>query len=134
MRLGYSAAMRSVFLMLLLFAFPLPVLATNSANNFGGIGIDGAPRADGEIVIRQIVLGGPAQQAGLTIGDVITHIDGKATRGSSFQQLVDYRLRGKAGTPVEITFYRPGGKSRKLTLIRRQLIVPPTNNTKGAKP
>lgn len=134
MRLGYSAAMRYKLLFFLLWLIPLPLQAANSDKNFGGIGIDGAPRADGEIVIRQIVLGGPAQQAGLTIGDVITHIDGKATRGRNFQQLVDYRLRGKAGTPVEITFYRPGGKSRKLTLTRRQLIVHPANNTKGAKP
>ncbi len=118
--------MRFTSLILLLLAFPLPLLAANSANNFGGIGIDGTTRADGEIVVRQIVLGGPAQQAGITVGDVITHIDGKATRGSNFKQLVDYRLRGKAGTPVEITFSRPGGKSRKLTLTRRQLIVPPS--------
>lgn len=126
--------MRFRLFFLLFWLMPLPLLAANSANNFGGIGIDGAPRADGEIVIRQIVLGGPAQQAGMKIGDVITHIDGKATRGSSFQQMVEYRLRGQAGTPVEITFYRPRGKSRKLTLTRRQLIVPPANNTKGVKP
>ncbi|GAB4299722.1 MAG: hypothetical protein Fur0034_11650 [Desulfuromonadia bacterium] len=100
--------------------------AANSERNFGGIGIDGVPRADGEIEVRQLVAGGPAAVAGIEKGDVITHIDGKRTRGSDFRQMVDRRLRGRAGTPVEITIYRPKDKSRrKFTLIRRQLVISP---------
>jgi len=113
-------------LILLLLSAPGVVEGANSERNFGGIGIDGVPRADGEIEVRQLVAGGPAAVAGIQKGDVITHIDGKRTRGSDFRQMVDRRLRGKAGTPVEITVYRPRDKTkRKLTLIRRQLVLPP---------
>jgi C-terminal processing protease CtpA/Prc len=112
-------------LFLLLLTAPL-ASAANSEKNFGGVGIDGLPRADGEIVIRQLVAGGPAAQSGIRIGDIITHIDGKPTRGSDFRKMVDYRLRGRAGTPVALTIHRPGeDRPRKLVLIRRQLVLSP---------
>lgn len=115
-----SAVMAAV---ISLAASTLP--AANTERNFGGIGIDGVPRADGEIEVRQIVAGGPAALAGVERGDVITHIDGKRTRGSNFRMMVDRRLRGTAGTPVEIRIYRPrNGTTRTLTLIRRQLVIP----------
>ncbi|MBP1727709.1 MAG: hypothetical protein H6Q56_82 [Deltaproteobacteria bacterium] len=113
-----------VILILLLLASP--AAAANSSRNFGGIGIDGAPWADGRIVVKQVVVGGPAHLAGIKAGDVITHIDGKATEGSNFKEMVDYRLRGIAGTPVTIVVRRPGElKPYTFTLTRRQLVIPP---------
>ena len=113
-----------VILILLLLASP--AVAANSSRNFGGIGIDGAPWADGRIVVKQVVAGGPAHLAGIKAGDVITHIDGKATEGSNFKEMVDYRLRGIAGTPVTIVVRRPGElKPYTFTLTRRQLVLPP---------
>lgn len=98
--------------------------AATSSKNFGGVGIDGVPWADGQIVVRQLVAGGPAHQAGVRIGDIITHIDGKPTKGNDFKQLVDFRLRGQAGTPVTLKIHRPGEtKIRTFTLIRRQLVI-----------
>lgn len=95
-------------------------------NKFGGVGIDGAPWADGRIVVKQVVTGGPAHLAGIKAGDVITHIDGRPTEGSNFKEMVEYRLRGKAGTPVEIVIRRPGStRLHKFTLIRRELKMPP---------
>lgn len=100
------------------------VFAGNSEKNFGGVGIDGVPRADGEIEVRQVVIGGPAQRGGIKPGDVIVSIDGKATRGSDFRQMVDRRLRGRAGTKVALLIYRPADKKkRRITLTRRQLIT-----------
>ena len=101
------------------------VLAGVSAKNFGGIGVDGAPWADGRIVVKQLVAGGPAQLAGIKAGDVITHIDGKATEGSDFKEMVEYRLRGRAGTPVTVKIHRPGElKPHTFKLVRRQLSIP----------
>jgi C-terminal processing protease CtpA/Prc len=98
--------------------------AGNSEKNFGGIGIDGIPWADGRIVVKQLVAGGPAQLAGIQVGDIITHIDGKATEGSDFRQMVDYRLRGKAGTKVLLRVRRPGSsKSLTFNITRRQLVL-----------
>lgn len=100
--------------------------AAVTSKNFGGVGIDGVPWADGRIVVKQIVAGGPANLAGIKVGDIITHIDGKATEGSDFKEMVEYRLRGRAGTPVTIKIRRPGEiKPYTFTLIRRQLTIPP---------
>jgi len=92
------------------------------ANTFGGVGIDGVPRADGSIAVKQLVLGGPAQLAGVRAGDIITHIDGKSTIGSDFQEMVQHRLRGHAGTLVTLKLRRPGSaKPLTFNLTRRQL-------------
>jgi len=97
-----------------------------ASKNFGGVGIDGVPWADGRIVVRQLVAGGPAQLAGMKVGDIITHIDGKATEGSDFKAMVEYRLRGRAGTPVTIKIRRPGElKPYTFNLVRRQLLILP---------
>lgn len=101
-----------------------PGWGANSAKNFGGIGIDGVPMADGRVVVKQLVTGGPAHRAGIRIGDVITHIDSKPTKGNDFKEIVEYRLRGRAGTRVLLTVHRPGRKKPlHFTLVRKQLII-----------
>jgi C-terminal processing protease CtpA/Prc len=103
---------------------PLGGRAANSSRNFGGVGIDGVPLADGQIVVKQLVTGGPAHLAGIRIGDIITYIDSKQTKGSDFKDLVEHRLRGRAGTRVLITIQRPGqDKPLHFTLIRKQLVI-----------
>ncbi len=116
---------KTLFLAFILTLLPFaPAGAANSATNFGGVGIDGVPRADGQIVVRQLVTGGPAHLAGIRIGDIITHIDGKPTLGSNFKDMVEHRLRGRAGTKVLLTITRPGeAKSLHFTLVRRQLVT-----------
>lgn len=127
--MGYSfvvSALRlCIYSLCLCLALLAPALAGNSGRNFGGVGIDGDPWADGQIVVKQLVAGGPAHLAGMQVGDIITHIDGKPTRGSNFSQMVNYRLRGQAGTKVVLRVRRPE-TSRPLIfeLTRRQLVLP----------
>lgn len=98
---------------------------SEALRKFGGVGIDGVPWADGRIVVRQLVAGGPAHRGGIRVGDIITHIDGKPTKGSDFRHMVDYRLRGEAGTKVQINILRPGEKRPRIFILtRRQLVVP----------
>jgi len=109
----------------LLLSLAAAAWGANSARDFGGVGIDGVPRSDGTIVVRQLVTGGPAHLAGIKPGDVITRIDGKATFGSDFKDMVDHRLRGRAGTSVLIQVRRPGeAKTLTFNLVRRQLEIP----------
>lgn len=118
--------MERIIILALLIVLLLPAgsRGANSATNFGGVGIDGVPWADGRIVVKQLVLGGPAQQAGVRVGDIITHIDGKPTKGSNFREMVEHRLRGQAGTKVLLTIHRPGEtKPRWYTLTRKQLVI-----------
>ncbi|MBU5615127.1 S41 family peptidase [Geomonas azotofigens] len=109
---------------ILLFALvTLPGHAQATAA-FGGVGIDGVPRGDGTIVVRQLVAGGPAHLAGIKAGDIITQVDGTPTAGSDFKFIVERRLRGRAGTPVLILVRRPGNpKTLTFKLVRRQLNV-----------
>ena len=115
-----------IIALMLLVQTAATAAAASSSKNFGGVGIDGVPWADGRIVVKQLVAGGPAQLAGMKVGDIITHIDGKATEGSNFKDMVEYRLRGRAGTPVTIKIRRPGElKPYTFDLVRRQLTIPP---------
>lgn len=116
--------MKTVLVMLFVALAALPALAANSEKNFGGVGIDGVPAPDGQITVRQLVAGGPAHVAGIRVGDVITHIDGRPTRGGDFRQMVYKRLRGIAGTPIVLKVRRPGEeKELTFTLQRQQLVV-----------
>lgn len=116
--------MRRVLVVLMLLISALPVRAASSEKNFAGVGIDGRQLADGQIRVEQIVAAGPAHLAGIRAGDIITHIDGVATRGGRFQELVQKRLRGAAGSKVVLRIQRKGSdKPLTFTLTRRQLVV-----------
>ena len=116
--------MRIILLLGLLLTLIQPVYAVNTENNFAGVGIDGKPLPDGQIRVEQIVAGSPAHQAGIMVGDVITHIDGASTRGAIFQDLVQKRLRGVSGTKVVLRIQRKDSdKPLAFTLTRRQLVV-----------
>lgn len=109
-----------VTLLSLLLILPL----SSEGGAFGGVGIDGVPRADGTIAVRQLVAGGPAHLAGIKAGDIIVQVDGTPTAGSDFKFIVDRRLRGRAGTQVLILVRRPGNpKTLSFKMIRRQLTV-----------
>ena len=111
------------FTLLIALLLPFGSLAGNSARNFGGVGIDGLPMADGQIVVKQLVIGGPAQMAGIRVGDIITHIDGKPTKGSIFRHMVDYRLRGLSGTKVQLNILHPGEKKPLVFILKRKQLV-----------
>jgi len=122
--LCYIETMKTLLIALFVAVTAMPALAVNSEKNFGGVGIDGVAAPDGQITVRQLVAGGPAHVAGIRVGDVITHIDGKPTRGSDFREMVRRRLRGIAGTPVVLKIRRPGEeKELKFTLQRQQLVL-----------
>lgn len=117
--------MKIIFTLLIAALFLAgPVSAASPPRAFGGVGIDGVPWADGSIVVKQLVLGGPAQLAGMRAGDVITKIDGTSTLGSDFKDMVEHRLRGRAGTQVVLRVSRPGNpKPLTFKLVRRQMAV-----------
>jgi C-terminal processing protease CtpA/Prc len=125
--LWYKVFVRILILVVLFNLLALPAFSANTDKRFGGVGIDGAPLSDGQIEVRQIVAGGPAHQAGVKVGDIITHIDGKSTLGSDFQQMVQKRLRGVSGTPVVLKIKRKGEpKPLQLKMQRRQLQIEST--------
>lgn len=124
LRYSFTVIRRTLIIALALHLLTGTARAGNSPKNFGGVGIDGVPLADGRIEVKQLVTGGPAHLAGIKAGDIITGIDSKQTKGSDFRDIVDHRLRGRSGTKVLIVIQRPGQeKPLRFNLVRKQLVI-----------
>ncbi|MBT5319830.1 MAG: S41 family peptidase [Chloroflexi bacterium] len=76
--------------------------------DFEGIGaqIDNTPDGQRIIVVAPIP-DTPAERAGIKSGDIIIAVDGEDTEGWSVIDAVN-RIRGKGGTPVDLTIQRLG--------------------------
>lgn len=89
---------------------------------FGGVGVEVESKGERIIVISPIE-GGPAERAGILIGDRIVAVDGEPTRGQSIDKLVR-KMRGAPGSKVEVTVDRPGeDKLKTFTLVREEIKV-----------
>ena len=92
-------------------------------NAYVGIGVT-IQRAEDEsgYVIKTVTAGGPAEEAGVQVGDVLI-----AAAGQSLQDVdldgTKALVRGEAGTTVELTFLRDG-KELTLTVERRSIETP----------
>ncbi len=90
----------------------------------GGIGVMIQPDAvSGAVQITYVLPGTPAERAGLQVGDLVTAVNGTATKGVSVDG-VSALLRGKAGTVVAVTTIRSSATS--VLSITREDIQPPT--------
>ena len=72
------------------------------------------------IRVLDVVDGSPAAEAGVQIGDRLTAVDGEA-HGKLELERVRRRLRGSAGSEVELSFER-GGEPIAVTLRLRRVI------------
>ncbi len=87
-----------------------------------GIGAE-ISRSSGKFIIVAPVKGSPAEKAGLQPYDEIIRIDGERLEGDSLQDVVQ-RIRGKEGTSVGMTIYRPDlDKHLELTVVREKIPV-----------
>lgn len=86
-------------------------------NNYEGIGV--TLEYNGEYTYLGVVLkGSPAETAGLLSGDLILSIDGEDTAGKVPDVLVA-KIKGKAGTKVSLTVYRPSLESAETFDVER---------------
>ncbi len=89
---------------------------------FAGLGFVVGVREAGLMVISPIA-GAPADRAGIKQGDRILRIDGESTENMPVQDAVD-RMRGKAGTKVELLVMRKSWKeARNFEIIREDIKV-----------
>jgi carboxyl-terminal processing protease len=114
----YSKNMKTQIILLTLGIWLMSVATSRTAESqeqFGGIGVviaqlydQESPDHHGEIV----VLGAPADSAagksGLHSGDVIVEVDGHATKGIDFAEVVRQHLRGAAGSTALLKIRRVG--------------------------
>lgn len=84
--------------------------ATNGGSPFGGGGGSGQGAQ-----IVQIVSGGPAGQAGLVVGDVITAVNGQ--RVSSAEGLTEAMTTQKPGNSVTLTYLDSSGQQHSVSVV-----------------
>ena len=82
-----------------------------------GVGVSTQPRREPGIIVRDVMRGGPADQAGVTLGDVITVLDG--TPLDSATTLTYVLDRHYPGDVVDLTWIDRSGQQRtgKATLV-----------------
>lgn len=88
---------------------------TNMTGKSVGIGIQAQPEKDG-VRIARVIVGGPAEKAGLKAGDLIVKADGKPVVGPE-------NIRGEKDTAVKLEIKREGAKDFEVTIIRAEFSV-----------
>lgn len=89
-------------------------------NSYVGIGITITVREDESgFNIVQVAAGGPAEEAGLLAGDILTGANGQSLAGSDTNAAGEL-IRGEEGTTVEITVLRDG-EERTFAVERRTI-------------
>ena len=81
-------------------------LETLIDGNYSGLGLS-VQMDDGAVKVISPFRGSPAEEAGVKAGDYITHLDGDLIYGGDLDDAVG-RMRGKAGTSISLTIFRPG--------------------------
>ena len=75
--------------------------------------------------------GSPAEEGGLSHGDIIMNVDGRSTAGQSVY-LIGSWIRGKPGTEVILTVRSDSGPARRVTVIRSPIVHKSVANQESA--
>lgn len=98
-------------------------LTEQLSGQYGGIGITVQQR-DGNLIITQLVPGGPAEAAGVRPEDTLVSVDGFALAGVSTAD-AGGRIRGEVGTTATLVVSRPGEAApQTIAVTRAQLDSP----------
>lgn len=84
-------------------------------NQYVGAGFTFTHTQDSRMEIVAVAEGGPAEQAGLAVGDTVVAIQGEALTEENFDQLRAV-FQAEAGTEVSLTARDAQGEERELTL------------------
>ena len=93
---------------------------------FGGVGIvlsvrTNSPGKGVALTVTETMDDTPASKGGITAGDRITKINGQTTEKFNLEDAVR-RLRGKAGTDVTVTIFRPATEQESEIKLTRAVI------------
>ena len=95
-----------------------------STGEYGGIGITIKKKWDGKFIIADILEGGPAEGAGLQIGDELISIKGRGIEKEGID-LISNQIKGTSGTEVEIGILKMGEQSPSTVKLVREKIKRP---------
>jgi carboxyl-terminal processing protease len=96
-------------------------LDNDSRGRYSGIGVEIAIQ-DSRINVVFIMPDGAAAKAGVVAGDIITSVGGESVRGRDLQISIG-KLRGEAGSKVDVTFEHENGEVSQHTLVRNYIAV-----------
>lgn len=91
------------------------------ANAYVGIGITVDQSREEGLYIREVKENGPAYQAGLKAGEIITAVDGVSIAGEARTEGSE-RIRGEEGSQVALTILGTDGVSRTVTVTRSSVV------------
>jgi carboxyl-terminal processing protease len=97
------------------------ILASDTQGRFGGIGVEIDVR-DGWLTVTAVFPAGPAQRAGVRVGDRFVAIDGARARDMPIEEAVR-RMRGEPGTEVRVTLRRQEDAPAFESTMRREIIA-----------
>ncbi len=95
------------------------------SNSYGGIGVT-VITEEGGLRIQSVTEGGPADLAGLLVGELITAADGTDLSGDN-AALGSSLIQGEEGTQGTLTVEDAQGASRQVTVTRAQLQANPVS-------
>jgi len=98
----------------------LRLLRRDTRSTYSGIGVGVLPVADGLRIVR--VKPGPAESAGLEVGDVITSIADRPIAGATYERTIS-ALLGAEGTTVHLGVRR-GTEELAFDVVRARLAAP----------
>jgi len=96
-------------------------LKVQTQGEFGGLGITVGMR-DGALTVIAPIEGTPADKAGLKSSDIILKIDNESTISMTIDDAVSL-MRGKVGTPIDLTIVREGERKPLTIHIVRGIIT-----------
>ncbi len=96
----------------------------DSAGEYSGIGAVISQQEDGTVAVVKVYPESPSAEVGFRQMDVFYEIDGENVVGED-STTIAAKLKGEAGTPVEIKIFRPDiDEYFSYSLIRRQIQIP----------
>jgi carboxyl-terminal processing protease len=96
------------------------VLASDTRGRFGGVGVEIDVR-DGWLTVTAVFPKGPAERAGVKVGDRFVTIDGTRARDMPIEEAVR-RMRGEPGTEVQVSLRRDDDGPAAQVTLRREVI------------
>ncbi len=99
---------------------------TRRENVYVGIGVTVTYADERGLTIQAVSEGGPAEEAGLLAGEVITAVDGQSLAGEARYGATTL-IQGEEGTTVELELLGTDGVSRTVTVERRRVETDPVS-------
>ena len=101
-------------------AAELPSFLENSENAYVGIGVTVQATDDNSgLMVIAVQPGGPAEEAGVQVGDVIIQVDGESAQDRTVSE-ISAMIKGEEGTVVSITVLR-SGEGITMTVARKRM-------------